>query len=95
MARTASATARAGGTYRISLATQTSAGIRHVRHTLTKQVLCGRSFAGTNTSTVVLVGPLMPWRRAAASPVSTLCGPACSSAPISRWLVDTPPVTAT
>jgi len=90
--RTASATARGGRAKRISPAMQNGAGNREVRCSRAKTTSARRLPWGTRTSTgarwslaFVLGWPAdRPCRRSAAAPVSTLRGPAYSSAAISR-----------
>ena len=75
-ARTASATARAGGTYRTGPACQIRPGILVVRCSRTNVVSRRCRVAGTSTSTISVSSARIWWVRSAAGPVIMLPGPA-------------------
>jgi hypothetical protein len=93
-ARTASATARAGITYRTGPASQIFSGIRVVRCSLTNPVSRRCLAAGTRTSTISVTSVRRSWLRSAAGPVTRLPSPAYSSAAISCCRVVGAPVAA-
>src|SRR6185369_5083261 len=76
MARTASATARAGITYCTGPASQIRPGIRVVRCRRTNCVSRRCRVEGTSTSTNSVSSVRMWWLRSAAGPVMALAGPA-------------------